>query len=252
MSLVLRGGVTAMGPGLTTAVGASGGTAPYTYSIVAGGAGGSIVAQIGGGAIYTSPSLVPTNPANQIATLRVTDAELDTADLQILIGDPILLFCEIIQKEMNLQNGRVYLYNQKIMQPTDSGLYIAIGVLNCKPFGNTNRPDSSGQGLNSGQSVNMYANLDINIMSRSTEALFRKEEIIMALNSTYAQAQQERNSFFISKLPPGAQFVNLSEIDGSAIPYRFNITVGIQYFIKKVKAIGYFDDFGQPNVVTEE
>jgi hypothetical protein len=52
-------------------------------------------------------------------------------------------------------------------------------------------------------------------------------------------------------LPPGGQFVNLSMIDGDAIPYRFNISVNMQYFVRKVKAVAYFDDFADVEVTTE-
>lgn len=245
-----------MGPGLSTAITGQGGVEPYTYEVVAGGAGGTVV-PVGGGsveAIYTSPAVVPIDPKLQFATLKVTDSAVPTpatATAQIMIGDPLLLFCDIIQKELGLANGKVYLYNQKIMQPTDDSLYIAVGVLNCKPFGNTNRPNTSGEGVQADQSVNMLAQLSLDVISRSTAALRRKEEVIMALNSTYAIQQQERNSFFIGKLPPGGQFVNLSSADGAAIPYRFNISVNIQYFARKVKEDSYFDQFPDVEVTTE-
>jgi hypothetical protein len=242
-----------MAPGRSTAIAGQGGTPPYTYSIVPSGAGGSVV-PVGGGsteAVYTAPANAPTDPRQQYVTLKVVDSLAAEATAQILIGDPLLLFCEIIQRELGLANGRVYLYNQKIMQPTDDGLYIAVGVLNCKPFGNTNRPITSGDGLQADQSVNMLAQLDLNVISRSTAALMRKEEVIMALASTYAVQQQERNSFFIGKLPPGGQFVNISNVDGAAIPYRFNISVNIQYFARKVKENSYFDQFSEVEVTTE-
>lgn len=248
--MTLQISVTAMAPLTSTIVAGNGGTPPYTYSVLPGGAGGSIVA-VGGEARYTAPVALNPDPRLQVDTLKVVDSLGAEATAQIKIADALLLFCEVLQRELGLANGRVYLYNQKIMQPTDNGLYIAVGVLNCKPFGNTNKPDSSGEGLKSGQSVNMVATLSVDIISRDTSALLRKEEVIMALNSTYAQLQQERNSFLIGQLPPGTQFVNLSEIDGAAIPYRFNISVNIQYFARKVQAIDYFDEFSEVQVTTE-
>lgn len=253
MSLSLSVSLTAMAPGRSTAVTGQGGVEPYTYSIVPGGAGGAIV-PVGGGsveAVYTAPAAMPTNPAQQMVTLKVVDDENAEATAQIMIGDPLLLFCEIIQRELGLADGRVYLYNQKIMMPKDDGLWIAVGVLNCKPFGNTNRPETGGEGVQADQSVNMLANLSLDVTSRSTAALFRKEEVIMALASTYAIQQQQRNSFFIGKLPSGGQFVNLSTVDGSAIPYRFNISVNVQYFARKVKQDSYFDQFAPVEVTTE-
>jgi hypothetical protein len=97
----------------------------------------------------------------------------------------------------------------------------------------------------------MLATLSIDIISRSTQALLRKEEVLMALNSNYSEYQQEANSFYIGRLPVGAQFVNLSQIDGAAIPYRFNISINMQYFSRRIKPVDYFDEFSEVAVTTE-
>jgi hypothetical protein len=95
------------------------------------------------------------------------------------------------------------------------------------------------------------ATLSIDIISRSNEALLRKEEILLALNSQYAESQQELNSFFIGTLPAGGQFVNLSYVDGAAIPYRYNISINIQYFVTTLKASPYYTDFQDPEITTQ-
>lgn len=238
MSLILTSSVTAMATGRQTSFLASGGVAPYVYSIAPGGAGGTINPSTG---LYTAP-LSTTGKDNII----VTDATLATATKSILSCTPLELFCDILQTEMGLAQGRVYLWDQKIDQPKDNGLYIAVGVLSCKPFGNNTPIDGSGAGLNAVQSVNMFATLSVDIISRGPEARDRKEEVIMALNSIYSQSQQEANSFYIAKISSG--FNNLSNIDGAAIPYRFNISVNMQYFVTKTKAVPYFDDFAQPGL----
>ena len=239
---------TAMAPFTSTIISGQGGVPPYTYSIVSGG--GALVGAGSDEAKFTAPQLNP-DPKLQVVTLKVVDSLGAEATAKVKIGDALLLLCEILEKELGLQNGRVYLYNQKIMQPTDAGLYIAVGVLNCKPFGNTNKPASTDLGMDSMQSLNMLATLSIDIISRDTSALLRKEEVVMAFNSTYAQLQQERNSFSVGQLPPGSQFVNLSEVDGAAIPYRFNISINVQYFARKVKTIEFFDEFSTVQVTTE-
>lgn len=248
MPLSLSKSITAMAPGLTTSVVGSGGTAPYSYAVAPGGAGGTINASTG---LYSAPAAINPDPRLTVDTIVVTDALAATASGTILITNALGLFCEIIQREMGLAEGRVYLWDQKINQPTDSGLYVAVSVLRCKPFANTYTIDGSGSGLNAVQSVNMLATLSIDAISRSTEALNRKEEILMALGGIYSQSQQELNSFNIGRLPPGGQFVNLSLVDGAAIPYRFNISMNIQYFFRKTKAVPYFDDFSDVEVTTE-
>lgn len=246
MSLSLTSNTQAVAPNAPASFAGTGGTAPYTYVVLAGGPGGTINATSGQ---YTAPSVVSENPALIFDTIQVTDAVAATAIRQILVGYPIMLVCDVIQKELGLANGQVYLWDQKINIPIDEKLYIAVGVLSCKPFSNTNRMEGGGSGLEEDQSVNMMATLSIDILSRGPQARDRKEEVILALQSVYAQSQQEVNSFYIGKISTG--FVNLSQIDGAAIPYRFNISVNMQYTVRKSKAVPYFDTFSEQVVQTE-
>lgn len=247
MSLAITGTKTALGPNLTASFLGSGGTEPYVYSVVAGGAGGTIDDETG---VYTAPAQVSDELSEIYDTIRVTDDEGDTADAQILVGDPLLLFCEILQQELSLANGRVFLWDQKIFQPTDSGLYIAVSVPSCKPFGNTMQKGASGWDT-AKQYLNMMATIDLDIISRGPAARTRKEEVLLALNSIYSQSQQEMNSFSIGRLPPGSRFVNLSMLDGAAIPYRFRISINMQYTVSKSKSIPYFDEFSEVEIATD-
>ncbi len=235
MSLSLSATYTAIAPGRTSSFLGVSGVEPYVYSIVAGGNGGTINSSTG---VYTAPSTYG------IDTVLVTDALAATAELAITTGTALILFCDILQESMNLSQGQVIIFDQKFNIPTDSRLYIAVGVRACKPFGNSTKM-VDGVSM---QSVNMAADLDINILSRSTEALNRKEEVILALQSQYAEAQQEANSFYVSQL--SHSFVNLSEIDGGAIPYRYVIGARLQYFVSKQLATSYFDTFQTTEVIT--
>lgn len=249
MALELRATNTALGPGLTSSFLGVGGTAPYTYAVLAGGAGGSVNSSTG---VYTAPSALDPDPKKAYDTIQVTDAAAQTVTKRILVGNVLLLFCEILQRELGLADGRVYLWDQKIMQPTDSDLYIAVGVVNAKPFANTNKFTSvDSDNANSVQSVNMMSVLSIDLISRGPAARDRQAEVLMALNSNYAEYQQALNSFFVGKLPAGSQFVNISEIDGAAIPYRFRISINVQYFVKKSSPVEFFDQFVNPTVATE-
>lgn len=243
MALTLYGNVTAMAPGLTASYVGQGGVAPYTYSVVPGGAGGSINASTG---VYTAPASVPTDPATLYDTIVVTDSASATASVQVLIGSALLLFCDILKHELNISDDHIYLWDQKIFQPTDSDLYMAVGIISSKPFGNTNYFDGN---LNTQvQSVNMCDQLSVDFMSRSSQARDRRGEVIMALNSQYAESQQELNSFRIGILPTGGSFINLSQIDGAAIPYRFNLTINLQYFVTKIQSSQYYDSFLNPEL----
>lgn len=222
-----------------------GGTNTFSYAIHGDPGDGTLGTIDPATGLYTAPAALP--PAKQqpivvVATDQMTGATMDS---EIYILSPLELVCDVIQQGLGLLEGRVYVYNQKISKPTDDGLFVAVGILSCKTFGVSNNfdPANNAEIL----SANMQAQLSIDVISRSTEALDRKEEVVLALNSTYARQQQELNSFKIAQLP--SNFVNLSEIDGSAIPYRFNLTCAIQYMVQKTNPIPVYDTFLDADVV---
>lgn len=229
---------TAIGPSLSSFFSGTGGYAPYSYAVLPGGIGGSITAS----GVYTAPATAHSG----VDQVKVTDITGATATAQILVGGPLFLLCDIIQTELGLASGRVYVWDQKIMQPTDGGLFVAVSVLSCKPFGSTVSLDAQG---NSQASVNMQATASIDVMSRGPDARDRKEEVLLALNGFYSQAQQEANSFYVGKISTG--FVNLSNPDGAAIPYRYNVSVALQYFYTKQKPTPYFTTFPTVSVTAQ-
>jgi hypothetical protein len=237
MTLQLQQTVSAVGIGTPVNFQAVGGTAPYVYSVVPGGAGGTINATSGN---YTTPTQVNFSPGKAFDTILVTDAAAATATAKILVTTPLGLLCDILQTELGLANGRVYFWDQKIFQPTDAGLYIAVSVASSKPFANT--WGQSRHGIEGDQYVSMYDLIDIDIISRDMSAFYRRTEVLFAISSFYSEQQQEFNSFSIGRLPPGARFINLSDLDGAAIPYRFRISVAMQYAMARTKAIEYFDN----------
>lgn len=246
MTLSIIQTYSACGPGLNVSFSGVGGTEPYTYSIISSptAAGGTINSSSG---IYTSPSSVPASVNNAYDVIQVADSLSNIATSQILIASPLFLFCDILQTSLGLPNGRVYTWDQKLIEPKDYNLYIAVSVMNSKPFGNTNY--FNGETNQTIQSINMLDNLQIDLISRGPAARDNRANILMALNSTYAEQQQEFNSFYIGKLPYGGNFNNLSQIDGAAIPYRFQIQVTLQYFVQLVQSVNYYDTFNQPTVI---
>jgi hypothetical protein len=233
---------TAIGPGITASFQAYGGSGSgYVYTVRSGGCGGTIVNDTG---IYTAPGSVSENPATISDVIQVRDSSGNIATASILVGTPLLLLCDILQNQLGLDSNHIYVWDQKLFQPTDNLLYIAVSVPNCKPFGNTTEYDANG---NSIQSVNMVAEIGIDIISRGPAARDQKELVLMALQSVYSEQQQEANSFQISRL--SHSFVNLSEIDGAAIPYRYRIGMNLTYFVKSTQAIPYFNVFSTTQVV---
>ena len=235
MSFVLRSNYSHLAYGTPVPLTAAGGDAPYTYALVSASAGGSVSS----GGVYTSGY----RPGSDV--VQVTDGVGRKAYLKLYTGTAMHLLADIIKTEMGLAEGRVYIYDQKIMMPTDSGLFVALSMLSCKPFGTKSEldPTTNEEIL----SCNFYASVQMDIISKSTEALLRKEEVLMSLASQYSERQQAINSFKIGRL--STNFTNLSAVDGTAIPYRFSITCGLQYLQKKTKAGDYYDTFEDPEIL---
>lgn len=182
-----------------------------------------------------------------IATVRATDANGAFAESQVLIGTPLQLFCDVLQQQLPLAPGRVWLWDQKVNEPTDLGMFIVVRVLNPRCFGNTNAMSSDDIGATQIQSSYMSVQLQVEVKSRSTEALDRLGAVIQALNSIYSQQQQEMNSFKI--FPVSKNIVDMSGEDGAAIPYRFVLSVTLQYTESTTtRAAPYFDTFQTASV----
>lgn len=241
MSLTLLQNSTATSPGNSVPFAAVGGIAPYTYSVLAGGAGGTITSD----GIYTAPA-IPASPAGD--TVQAVDSIGAKVKASISVGGVLQLVCDLIRQYMGLAQDQCYIYEQKILIPNDSRLYVAVGVLTCKPFGNTRPTNGAGSGLQANQSTNFASQLSVDIFSRGPAARDQKELILLALNSIYSEQQQEANSFRV--FPITNAFVNLTEQEGSAILYRFNITVTVQYCVSNNQNVPYFDSFEAPEILT--
>jgi len=239
MTIVIRQSVTAVSPGAPASFLASGGTSPYVFSTASGGAGGSIDPSTGR---YRAPANFNSDPLKNEDVIIVVDAAGETAQAKILVCSQLMLVCDIIAHELNIKRSRVYLYNQKIMEPTDFGLFIAVGVQSSKYFASVNKFNRTTN--ESEQFVSLRQILEINIISRGPEARDRKDEVVLALNSNYSKQQQATNSFLLAPLP--GQVNNISGIDGAAIPYRFNFLVNMQYAYPKTREVQYYDQLNIP------
>ncbi len=164
---------------------------------------------------------------------------------------------DIIKTEMKLADDRVFIYNQKWNIPTDEGLFVVIEYRGSKTLSSRNTTKQDNQGnLLEYQDVNMQEQITVQLFSRDLSALQRKEEAIMALASIYAQQQQAALSFYIARI---AVIEDLSDLEASAILYRFDIPVVVMSWYEKIKGTDYYNGFrvkvrvndGQPDMVRE-
>lgn len=232
--MIIRSYYRLIGPGVRVPFAAFDGVEPYTFSVKAGGIGGTVTQN----GFYTAPI-----DKTGTDTIVAEDADGEKAEYKIGVGIGLHFIADIISKELALDPSQVIIQNQKFKIPNDSKLYVAIKGLTMRAIANRNHFDDGVEG----QSVNMFGPVDVAIYSRSTEALTRKEEVVMAMNSNYAKNQQQLNGFLIGKI---GNIVSLSEIDGAAIPYFFNVNLNIQYAVTKQRPVDYFDSFELDDVIT--
>lgn len=259
MTISVLQSATAIIPGSNANFSGVGGTGEYFYEVAPGGAGG-IIDSSGN---YSAPANPVITAQAAVDTIIVTDIggtnayyyyqddiqNLPSAKAQILVGSPLFLLAEIIQSELQLDSDHIYFWNQKLNEPKDAGLYVVLSVSSSRPLGNVNRHTANGASLNSTQFLNVIDTVEIDIISRSAAARDQRNDVLLALNSDYSQNQQSGNGFSIARLPGGGRFINLSGIDGALIPYRFRLSIALQYAYMKTAAVDYFDSLGELDVV---
>lgn len=202
-----------------------GGVEPYSYSILKGS--GSIDSSSG---VYTA---VAKNLGE--VTVKVVDANNAIATQKITIVHYLHLIAYIIQSELGLDSDQAYIYNQRIFTPKDDKLYVAVGLENTKPV-------SASKKFYDGveyRAVSNFNTVKIDILSKSIEALIRKDEVVASLGSGFSQNVQTANSFKIGRIP--SDVVNLSNVDGTAIPYRFNFRFNVNDLSLFAKDAPYYD-----------
>jgi hypothetical protein len=88
--------------------------------------------------------------------------------------------------------------------------------------------------------------VQIDVLSRSNDGIFRTWEVIAALNSIFSEQTQETNSFKIFRIP--TNFINTSSAEGSSIINRYTITFPVFVWYRKgviltLNGGDYYDDF---------
>ena len=235
----IRSPITALGLGCFINLAPTNGTAPYSYALKANGAGGTLVIPEDGFSVtYTAPSNLPASGVC-VDTIQVTDAQEATAEVSLIVGDYLTIICDILAHEMDMA-GRVFLYNQKFMKPTDEKPYIVVSVQHTRPRGNNVQCAMINGVYCSIASVPSAAIVGIDIISRSLAALERKDEIPVALASVYSQQQQSRCGFQLAK---SIVMQNLSDLDGDAMLYHFHGDVTAFYGKTYIKPVDYFDGY---------
>lgn len=150
---------------------------------------------------------------------------------------------DILISEMTLDTSHVWVSNQNRKIPNDLGVYIVVGLVDSQVFSSVDSCAAVDGGMEETQQVTEKQNIQIDILSRSNDALTRRSEIIAALSSVFSVQVQEANWFRI--FPVSNSFVNSSSAEGGSQINRFSINVSCHVWYRKDKTLGnnYFDSF---------
>jgi hypothetical protein len=143
---------------------------------------------------------------------------------------------------MGLDPTRVVSYDENWDPPKDQGIYVTIQTDPTDILGVSQKFDPATGTEES--SLSAFQRLTVNITSRDRTALQRKEEVVMALTSTYSQQQQELQQCRIFREGP---ILDLSFIEGPRALHRYQIPVKITFVKTKTTSIPMI----QPNPAPE-
>lgn len=163
---------------------------------------------------------------------------------------------DILESEMSLtpastlpEDQRVIIWRQNYTLPKKDWLIVILSESPGKTMASTTTPASVTGNMNELQEVLMAKQINIDVFSRNTDAWERKEEVVMALSSTYSQQKQDAHGFVIFPCP--TPFVDVSEAEGAGNVFRFRTTFTAHVRYSKTKAITYYDKFQDVEVTDD-
>ena len=151
----------------------------------------------------------------------------------------VQIIVDILKAVMQLDEDRVWVWNQREEIPKDKGLFIAVGMMGIVPFGSNSKPVSTVNGMQEQLSQQMQETITVNVYSYDTSAILRYPEVIGAMASTYSQNQQEKYQFRIAQVPSSVNDASFAE--GGGILYRFDMTFRILRSYGTINDIAYYD-----------
>lgn len=146
----------------------------------------------------------------------------------------------IIDKQLNMPEGRVWAYNGTQDLPQDAGLFIILSYLTRSPYSNNIRYINTAGGMQEVQTSTFAENIMISCISQNTDARDRVQEVLMALKSTYAQYIQEKYHLHLSTID---EIVDSSFLEATARMNRFDVRCTVMRGYDKISDVDYYDKF---------
>lgn len=156
------------------------------------------------------------------------------------------IIVDIIRDQMGLTNSQIWVRDQNRKIPNDTGLYLIVGMTDARGLSSTSYLKDDGANTVEVGEVQFSENIQIDILSRSNDAILKRWEIPIALKSIYAQQKQEQHNFKISRI--SRSFVNTSIAEGGSQLNRFSLSFPCLVWYRKEVVLSptggdYYDDF---------
>lgn len=156
------------------------------------------------------------------------------------------LIIDILKEEMQIPNDDIWIRDQNKKIPNDDGLYMIVGMVDAVPLSGGSRMTEFEGDVVEETSVQLRENIQIDIVSKSNDAILRRWEIMAGLRSIYSKQKQEEYGFKVMRLPNS--FVNSSVAEGGSQLNRYSVVIGCMVLYKKIKILDpdnsdYYDDF---------
>lgn len=162
--------------------------------------------------------------------------------------ESIIVVMNILIEEMELDSQQIAVYNQKFDIPRNFDIFLYLSYLSQKHFGATLRYETINDIFTEIKSISVQQIIGIDIVSRGREAQLRKEEVVLAFNSTFARQQMSENVLKLATLP--LTFLDLSNLEGPAILNRYHMELVVLTLFEKQKAVGFYDKFPTESIPT--
>lgn len=159
---------------------------------------------------------------------------------QVPALEPIKVLAMVLQSEMGLADGQIMLGLENFLIPPNTGLYVAIFYGVDQTIGNNNYNLENTQGeYEEVQDVIMLHQIDIDVMSFNSEARLRKQEVLQAVQSYYAETLMEQYQMRLASTP-GA-FIPIQTMETTKQLNRFKLTIEMNAIYRKTKLTPFYD-----------
>ena len=150
--------------------------------------------------------------------------------------------------------GRVWADNGTQDLPQDRDLFIILSFMDTTPYSNTKHYKETQNGLQEVLTINAAEDIMISLMSASTQARDRRNNVSQALNSDYSQYIQEKYGFHISTIHTVR---DSSFLESTARLFRYDVIIRVLRTYEEVDDVDYYDKFPntskfEPEWLTEE